>query len=101
VAKSPGMKYRHYSPRSRVIILSKPVKIRSRVSAAYIGMELQGDTKEFRLHRICENVEEYAHELFEFFRLCDEANVSVIYCQSVEPKGLGLALMDRLKRASQ
>jgi len=98
--KSPGMKYRHYSPRARVIIVSNPGKIGSPASAAYIGMEGVRGIKEFRLHRVCADVEKYAHELFDFFRHCDNARVSVIYCQSVEPKGLGLALMDRIQRAS-
>lgn len=99
-SKSPGMKYRHYSPRARVVIVSKPSKITSSEHTAYIGTEFSNQTKKFLLHRVCKNVEEYAHALFLFFRQCDEANVSVIYCQSVEEKGLGLALMDRLKRAS-
>ena len=68
--------------------------------AAYIGMRATPEIRKFRFHRLCADVEQYAHELFDFFRHCDGANISVIYCQSVNPKGLGLALMDRLKRAS-
>ncbi len=98
--KSPGMKYRHYSPRARVIIVSNPREIGSLANAAFIGMEAIPEVKKFRFHRICADVENYAHELFDFFRRCDDAGVSVIYCQSVETIGLGLALMDRLKRAS-
>ncbi len=98
--KSPGMKYRHYSPRARVIIVSNLCEIRPAANAAFIGMEAIPGIKKFRLHRICTHVEKYAHELFDFFRHCDDADISIIYCQSVEPKGLGLALMDRLKRAS-
>ena len=98
--KSPGMKYRHYSPRARVIIVSNPREIRSTANAAFIGMEAIPEVKKFRFHRICPDVENYAYELFDFFRRCDDAGISFIYCQSVEPNGLGLALMDRLKRAS-
>ena len=98
--RSPGMKYRHYSPRARVIIVSDPREIRPAMNAAFIGVEVIPGIRKFQLHRACANVEEYAHELFDFFRHCDAANVSMIYCQSVEPKGLGLAIMDRLKRAS-
>ncbi len=98
--KSPGMKYRHYCPRARVIIVSNPREVRPTVNAAFIGMEVIPEVKKFRFHRICADIEKYAHELFDFFRHCDDANVSIIYCQSVEPKGLGLAVMDRLQRAS-
>ncbi len=99
-ARSPGMRYRHYSPRARVIIVSHPIHAGARKSAAYIGMQAIPGISDFRLHRVCPDVERYAHELFDFFRRCDGERISVIYCQSVEPKGLGLALMDRIKRAS-
>ncbi len=98
--KSPGMKYRHYSPRARVIIVSSLREIHPAANAAFIGIGAISEIKKFRLHRVCADVEKYAHELFDFFRHCDDAHVSVIYCQSVEPRGLGLAVMDRLKRAS-
>ena len=100
-AKSPGMKYRHYSPRARVIIVSNIDEVRSPAKAAFIGMKAISRTAKFRLHRICPTVERYAHELFDFFRQCDDARIPVIYCQSVEPTGLGLAVMDRIKRASR
>lgn len=98
--KSPGMKYRHYSPQARVIIVSQPAEIKSTARAAYIGIRSFGRSNDFLLHRICRTPQDYAHALFAFFRECDGAKISVIYCQSVEAKGIGLALMDRLQRAS-
>jgi L-threonylcarbamoyladenylate synthase len=55
---------------------------------------------EFDLVKICGSVEEYAHEVFNFFRECDRQNIKIIFCETVEEKGIGLALMDRLRRAS-
>jgi L-threonylcarbamoyladenylate synthase len=98
--KSPGMKYRHYSPQARVKIVSQPAEIKSTARAAYIGIRSFGRSNDFLLRRICKTPKEYAHALFAFFRQCDGAKISVIYCQSVEAKGIGLALMDRLQRAS-
>ncbi|MBP6822052.1 MAG: threonylcarbamoyl-AMP synthase, partial [Acidobacteria bacterium] len=36
----------------------------------------------------------------QFFRECDEAGIRTIYCQAVPDEGLGLAVMDRIRRAA-
>ena len=46
------------------------------------------------------NVEGYARALFEAFRALDDKGVELIIAEGVSEKGMGLALMDRLKRAS-
>ncbi len=51
--------------------------------------------------RICASVEDYARTVFDFFRQCDRKNIEIIYCETVEEKGIGLALTDRLKRAAE
>jgi len=98
--KSPGLKYRHYSPHARVVIVARPKDVTAAKTSAYIGFDAATPEAIFKQQRICQSVEEYAHALFLFFRECDEAGVEVIYCQEVEETGLGLALMDRLRRAS-
>ncbi len=98
-AKSPGLKHRHYSPRAKVILLNPQSAIRNPQSAAFIG--LNKPDKEFDLVKICLSVEEYAREVFAFFRECDHANIEIILCETVEEQGIGAALMDRLKRASE
>lgn len=98
--RSPGLKHRHYSPRATVrLVRSGEWEVRSEKSSAFIG--LNKPEIEFDLTKICSSVEEYAHEVFNFFRDCDHQNIQTIYCETVEEKGIGLALMDRLKRASQ
>lgn len=104
-AKSPGLRHRHYSPRARVILISNPEfeisnsEFQISASSAFIG--LKEPKQKFALIKLCGSVEEYAHEIFDFFRECDRRAVKTIYCQTVEEKGIGLALMDRLKRSSQ
>lgn len=98
--RSPGLKYRHYSPHARVVIVTQPKDIQAAEEAAFIGLERAAPEMIFKQQRICQSVEEYARALFLFFRECDEAGIEVIYCQAVEETGLGLALMDRLRRAS-
>jgi len=102
--RSPGLKHRHYSPRARVVLLDSRFEIQhsgfeSPNSKAFIGLiELR---ENFDLVKICASVENYAHSVFDFFRQCDRKNIGTIYCQTIEEKGIGLALMDRLKRASE
>jgi L-threonylcarbamoyladenylate synthase len=97
-ARSPGLKHRHYSPRARVILVVGPQEAVPAKDAAYTGLD--APVAEFGLQQICESVEDYVHNLFFFFRRCDEIGIKTIYCQMVEEKNLGLALMDRLKRAA-
>jgi L-threonylcarbamoyladenylate synthase len=96
--KSPGLKHRHYSPKARVVLISD-FKFQISNRSAFIGLH-KPDIK-FDLMKICVSTEEYAHEVFAFFRQCDHAGIKTIYCEIVEEKGIGLALMDRLRRASE
>ena len=97
-ARSPGTRYRHYAPRAQVHLVGFPPEADSRT--AYIGLDVPATPRAFGLVARCESVEAYAHELFDFFRRCDAAGIQTIYCQAVEPTGLGRALMDRLYRAA-
>ena len=98
--KSPGMKHRHYAPKAKVMLTPFPQYTVPLNSSAYIGLESPPNTAAFKRILICKDFEEYAHELFHFFRECDKEEVETIYCQTVSEEGLGLALMDRLRRAS-
>lgn len=97
--KSPGLKHRHYSPRAKVVLVNHESKIENHKLNAFIG--LNKPVGELNLIKICHSAEEYAHEVFAFFRRCDRENIETIYCQTVPEKGIGLALMDRLKRAAK
>lgn len=97
--KSPGLKHRHYSPKAKVVLVqSAKCRVQS-VKRAFIG--LNAPDEKFDLMKICASVEEYAHEVFAFFRTCDGKKIEAIYCEMVEEKSLGLALMDRLRRAAE
>jgi L-threonylcarbamoyladenylate synthase len=99
IAKSPGLKHRHYSPNAKVILITENGKWKMENDCAFIGINLPKFKVD--LLKICGSVEEYAHEVFAFFRECDSKKLTTIYCEVVEEQGLGLALMDRLKRAAQ
>ena len=97
--KSPGVKYRHYSPLGYVFIVSGVEETVAMGSAAYIGIRKIGRSK-FGITQICRNEEEYARSLFHFFRECDRRGIETIYCEQVSETGIGLALMDRIRKAS-
>jgi L-threonylcarbamoyladenylate synthase len=101
VVRSPGTHYRHYSPRAAVVLVTGPHDAKPGPNMAYIGVASPRPDAEFGLQYICASHDDYAHELFLFFRVCDEADVKVIYCQKVPETGIGLALMDRLRRAAE
>lgn len=97
-AKSPGLRYRHYSPRGAVILVDINTDFSKVANAAFIG--LHRPTGSLDLERVCPTMEAYAHAIFEFFRECDRHGVATIYCEQVEEDGIGRALMDRLRRAA-
>lgn len=99
VPKSPGVKYRHYSPMAYVFIVSDMSETVPMKRSAYIGMHSQGNGS-FGLKKICRNEHDYARSLFRFFRECDDRNIETIYCEHVSESGIGLALMDRIRKAS-
>ncbi len=97
--KSPGLRHRHYSPHAKVILVNPKSKIQNPKSSAFIGLELPKES--FNSVKICATNKEYAHEIFNFFRECDHQNIEFIFCQTVKESGIGLALMDRLRRAAE
>lgn len=99
IVRSPGLKHRHYSPLARVILTDNGQRTTDNGQrTAFIGLnEVEGN---FAVVKICKSVEEYAHEVFAFFRECDHQNIETIYCETVEETGIGAALMDRLRRAA-
>lgn len=97
--KSPGLRHKHYSPRSTVRIVETIASVEPEPRSAYIGLT-QGITG-FGRQYIARDVADYAHRLFEFFRECDREGLETIFCEAVPENGLGAALMDRLRRAAK
>ncbi|MCX7878447.1 MAG: L-threonylcarbamoyladenylate synthase [Ignavibacteria bacterium] len=98
--KSPGMKYRHYSPEAKVIFWNTENRklAADNENSAYIG--LNKPDASFRKIKICKSPEDYASSLFSFFRECDREGFKKIYVQKVQRTGIGLAIMNRLDKAA-
>jgi L-threonylcarbamoyladenylate synthase len=94
--RSPGLKYRHYSPKAAVVLGYVPGVT---PNSAFIGLHMSDAV--FKVTRICSDIEEYAQQLYEFFRECDRMGIETIYCEPVTESGIGTALMDRIRRAAE
>ncbi len=105
---SPGLRHKHYQPRAKVFVVSAELEsteftaaIASNVVAHYIGVHSPSMPMRFASIRVCSDLSEYGAVLFDFFRKADSAAADVVCCESVEELGIGVALMDRMRRASK
>jgi len=106
VAKSPGMKYRHYAPEAETIVLRDRRKIRelaeklSKKKTVGIAAMNPREFKDFITFDLGRSYEDVAKNLFKALRELDK-KCDVIIVEGVEEKGIGLAIMNRLKKAGK
>jgi len=99
--RSPGLRHRHYAPQARVVLIDTPAEVPVNEGNAFIGLTTHARPQALGLHETPADTTAYARLLFQFFRRSDRADIETIYCQRVEPEGIGRALMDRLERAAK
>ncbi len=100
---SPGQLPKHYSPRTPVKIFKSLDEIKGNENLGILLFKkLDVDIKAKHIEILSEtgNLVEAAGNLFSALHRLDEANVDIIYAQGVPEVGLGLAIMDRLRKAS-
>lgn len=92
---SPGMKYRHYAPHAPVILVDEG-------QAHSIARDYEADGKSVGLLETSkyESLELAAQELFDRLRQFDEEGASIIIVEMVTEEGIGLAIMNRLRKAA-
>lgn len=108
-AESPGMKYRHYSPKAKVILLDGGNDAFYR----YINKITDKDTAVLCYSEDIEHInlpyipigkrydyDEQAHLLFTALRKADEMGFAAVYAHCPEKKGVGLAVYNRIIRAA-
>lgn len=110
-ARSPGMKYRHYAPKAKLIIIrgnSEAVekRIRSIVYSSAIKNIAVLVTDRHRFFANVYNVyigsspQQISKNLFRVLRHMDDKKMELILIESLPENGLGLAVMNRLKKAA-
>nr|BAL57740.1 hypothetical conserved protein [uncultured Acetothermia bacterium]BAL59068.1 translation factor [Candidatus Acetothermum autotrophicum] len=119
--RSPGTRWRHYAPRAK-LILAEPEELEQIVrdllkGGQRVGLMVVGPHPALRapLSRsygrgaggeglvtvvMPADMNEYARRLFAALRELDARGVEVIVVEKLEERGLGRAIMDRLRRAS-
>jgi L-threonylcarbamoyladenylate synthase len=115
-ARSPGMRHRHYAPNAKVILVEGSVadvtaKVRE-LTASYkreackVGVlatdeaitQYEADVVKSLGSRF--NLAVIAQNLFRLLREFDADGVDVVIAEGVPAEGLGLAVMNRLRKAS-
>ena len=95
--KSPGMLKKHYSPGLPVLINQKKS---DKISAfIYIGKKFKNKKNFFSLSKNS-NLNEAASNLYKTFRLIKKRGFKKIQIAKIPLKGTGVAINDRIKRAS-
>ncbi len=99
----PGQLPQHYSPRTPIHIAQpEDLSLELRSRAGYLAF--QEVPKGFMVVKVLSptgNLLEAAAHLFEALHQLDQLGLEAIYAEPVPETGLGRAIMDRLRRASQ
>ena len=113
--KAPGMKYRHYAPKSPVKIicgdLEKTVAkineiVQNNMGNKKIGIIATDETKDKYPYGIVislgsrKYLDSVGRNLFEVLRSFDATDVDLILSEAFEEKGIGVAIMNRLKKSA-
>ena len=114
--RSPGMKHKHYAPKAQVILVEGDVSaVKAKVKELAESCKAKGEkvgvlaTDETQTAYHADVVKSLgsrsklvavAHNLFRLLREVDAENVDVIIAEGVSSDGLGLAVMNRLRKAS-
>ena len=114
--RSPGMKHKHYAPNAKVILVEGTIpaviaKVKElaeayRLKGIKVGVLATDETlAAYRADVVKSlgsrfNLAVVAQNLFRLLRELDTEGVNVIIAEGVSSEGLGLAVMNRLRKAS-
>ncbi len=111
IVASPGMKYRHYAPNNKCILVYSENEI---IQIDEINKLITGNTivigfrehqtkiktNQYYIHGSINNYDEISHNIFSLLREVDRLNPDLIIIEGVKKEGLGIAIMNRLIRAA-
>jgi L-threonylcarbamoyladenylate synthase len=108
--RSPGTRYRHYSPRARVVLLENAsAEIIHKICTDLLKTESVAlisktpvliDDSRFASILLEDKPADYARRIYGALRELDDKDAAVIVVEGISDKGEGAAVMDRLKRAA-
>ncbi len=114
VVKAPGMKYRHYAPKAKMYVVEDkealkllPLLAKEAAKFTTAAVICGGEAAETmqraqNLHILNWGVgtTELAVKLYRLLRRCDKLGVGVIFSEGVTEDGIGLAVMNRMRKAA-
>ncbi|HJQ23234.1 MAG TPA: L-threonylcarbamoyladenylate synthase [Blastocatellia bacterium] len=108
--RSPGTRYRHYSPRARVVLVEhgSPAPLeaicKEHLKSATVGFightPLAITNANFQAMILQADAAAYAGNIYAALREMDERGATVIIIEGISDAGAGAAVMDRLRRAA-
>ena len=113
IHRSPGMKYRHYSPDAKIILVegaknkvnAKILELLSSFKKQRKRVGIMTTEKSFR-HKadmtryVGSDHEKIASNLFKNFREFDSRKIDIVLAQGISERGLGFGIMNRLSKAA-
>lgn len=110
LARSPGTRHRHYSPRARVVLVEQTSsQSLTQLCKDYLRAGVVGfigytpiDIADLSFHPVVleNSAARYAHLIYSALRQMDERGASVVVVEGIGESGEGAAVMDRLRRAA-
>lgn len=115
IIRSPGMMKKHYSPKAKLVLVEKKngqIEEMKRLASDYIKknknvgimtvVENERSFNNFNVKSIGEesNIRDCAINIFSVMRSFDTEKIDVIIAGAVEEQGIGIAIMDRLRKAA-
>ena len=100
---SPGLMKSHYSPEVKLFILGEHPIPSNTSQAALLSFKRQTGSTNFKLQlHLTENgdLKEAAVRLFDCLHQLEEADVNFVVVEPVPEVGIGIAVMDRLRKAA-
>lgn len=107
VASSPGMKYKHYSPKADVVMIESSLQdfidfVNQNNDENVYSLIFDGDKENFPYKYLTYGADslEQAHWIFQRLRELDDMGAKKIYVRAPSTDGVGLAVYNRLIRAA-
>ncbi|ADL08783.1 translation factor SUA5 [Thermosediminibacter oceani DSM 16646] len=114
--KSPGQKYKHYSPKARVLVVEGPIEAQVR-KITELAKKLTAEGKKVGIMATVQTRGYYetgcvlsvgdreapltiSSNLFSVLRKFDKLGVEEVLAEGIPETGLGLAVMNRLRKAA-
>lgn len=113
IHRSPGMKYKHYSPNAKVILIEgtiqdadkKILQLTNKFKKQQKRVGIMSTQRNY-IHKadmirfVGNSPNKIAANLFKVFREFDEGKIDIILVHGISKKGLGLGIMNRLSKAA-